>query len=315
MYIGIDGGGTKTAFVIIDERANKISSHQEETCSYLAQGIGGSRAILENGISQLLSKANVSISDVKFAFFGLPCYGEDQNMQQALDEMPASILAKDKYKCNNDTVCGWAGSLACKDGINIVSGTGSISYGENKGKTARCAGWGELFGDEGSGYWLARESLNIFTKMSDGRISKGPLYDILKQHLSLTRDLDLPGIVLGEWKGDRTKIASLSTVSFDAAKAGDVEAINIYNRAGLELAQIVEATRSAVHFHDDETVNLSYSGGVFNSGDLILVPFKAALQSDYIILEPRFSPVIGAALYAAKLDGVNFDETTLANLI
>ena len=315
MYIGVDGGGTKTAFVLIDERANKLSSHQEETCSYLAQGIEGSRAILKKGVSQLLSKASVSISAIKFAFFGLPCYGEDQNMQQALDELPASILANDKYKCNNDTVCGWAGSLACKDGINIVSGTGSISYGENKGKTARCGGWGELFGDEGSGYWFARESMNVFTKMSDGRINKGPLYDIVKQHLSLTRDLDLPGIILDEWKGDRTKIASLSTVAFDAAVAGDVEAIAIYNRAGLELAQIVEATRSAVHFRDDETVNLSYSGGVFNSDGLILVPFKAALQSDYIILKPRFSPVIGAAVYAAKLDGLNFDETTLENLI
>ncbi len=314
MYIGVDGGGTKTAFVLIDERANILSSHQEETCSYLAQGIEGSRAILENGVSILISNANVEISAIKFAFFGLPCYGEDQNMQRSLDGLPASILAKDKYKCDNDTVCGWAGSLACKDGINIVSGTGSISYGENKGKTARCGGWGELFGDEGSGYWLARESLNIFTKMSDGRISKGPLYDILKQHLSLNRDLDLPGIILDEWKGDRTKIAALSTVTFEAALAGDVEAINIYNRAGFELAQIVEATRSAVHFRNDETVNLSYSGGVFNSEDLILVPFKAALQSNYMILKPRFSPVIGAALYAAKLDGLTFDETTLANL-
>ena len=229
-------------------------------------------------------------------------------------ELPASFLAKDRYSCNNDTVCGWAGSLACKDGINIVSGTGSISYGENNGKTARCGGWGELFGDEGSGYWLARESLNIFTKMSDGRINKGPLYEILKQHLSLNRDLDLPGIILDEWKGNRTKIASLSTVTFDAAKAGDIEAITIYNRAGLELAQIVEATRLAVRFDDDETVNLSYSGGVFNSDDLILVPFKAALQSDYLILEPRFSPVIGAALYAAKLDGLHFEDAKLANL-
>ena len=73
MYIGVDGGGTKTAFVLINQRANILARHQEETCSYLAQGIEGSRAILEKGISQLLSKANVSISAVKFAFFGTAC--------------------------------------------------------------------------------------------------------------------------------------------------------------------------------------------------------------------------------------------------
>ncbi len=31
-------------------------------------------------------------------------------------------------------VCGWAGSLACADGINVVAGTGSICYGEYRGQ-------------------------------------------------------------------------------------------------------------------------------------------------------------------------------------
>ncbi len=59
--------------------------------------------------------------------------------------------------CGNDMVCGWAGSLACADGINVVAGTGSICYGEYQGRSARCGGWGELFSDEGSAYWIARQ--------------------------------------------------------------------------------------------------------------------------------------------------------------
>ena len=86
------------------------------------------------------------------------------------------------------------------------------------------------------------------------------------------------------------KIAALSTVVFDAAQTGDDEAINILERAGYELAQIVEATRQKIDFDENTTVKLSYSGGVFNAGKLILDPFKKALKSNYTLLEPRFSP-------------------------
>ena len=235
-------------------------------------------------------------------------------MQQELDLLPSAIIDQSKYACNNDTVCGWAGSLACADGINIVSGTGSISYGQNKGTSARCGGWGELFGDEGSGYWISREGLNVFTKMADGRLEISILHQMLREHLKLTRDLDLPGIVLDKWLGERRKIASISTVVCEAARAGDAHAIDIYNRAGIELAEIVEATRRQAGFDDQETVKLSYSGGIFNSEDMILNPLKNALKSNYELIKPRFSPVIGAALYAAKLDGQTFDEQTLSNL-
>ena len=73
-------------------------------------------------------------------------------------------------------VCSWAGSLACADGISVIAGTGSMAYGEYAGRQARCGGWGELIGDEGSAYWIAREGMNLFSRMSDGRAARGPLH-------------------------------------------------------------------------------------------------------------------------------------------
>ena len=52
------------------------------------------------------------------------------------------------------------GSLAGEDGINVISGTGSMTYGERQGLGHRVGGWGELFGDEGSAYWVATQGLN-----------------------------------------------------------------------------------------------------------------------------------------------------------
>ena len=205
MYIGVDGGGTKTAFVLLNDQGEILARHKGQSCSYLTVGIDQVRSMLENGIEILLNNGNANISDIKYAFFGIPCYGEDQNMLETLNQLPSSIFDREKYSCDNDTVCGWAGSLAGQDGINIISGTGSISYGENNGKSARCGGWGEIFGDEGSGHWIAREGLNIYTKMSDGRLKMGLLHQMIKQKLELDYDLDLPGLILDEWKGSRRK--------------------------------------------------------------------------------------------------------------
>lgn len=311
MFIGVDGGGTKTAFIIINDAGIIKAHHIEETCSYLAIGIKKSRAVLENGIKEVLRKSNAQLSDIKFAFFGIPAYGEDQKMETVLDDLPSSFLPRDIYYCGNDTICGWAGSLGCEDGINIVAGTGSISYGEYNGKKTRVGGWGELFGDEGSAYKIACDGLNVFTKMSDGRLDHGPLYEILKKHLSLKTDLDLPGIILDRWNGNRSKIAALSKVMYEAAIAGDEHVIKIFDNAGDELAQIIDATRLNLGFPQSMQVMLSYSGGVFKAGDLILNPLKSALKSKYTLVTPRFSPMTGAALYAAKQYGYSFDEKTL----
>ena len=111
--------------------------------------------------------------------------------QPRLDAMPAEFLGHRRYRCGNDMVSTWAGSLAGEDGIGIVAGTGSIGYGEHAGRTARAGGWGELFSDEGSAYWIAIRGLNAFSRMSDGRIPRGPLHEILVRAFGLTEDLEL----------------------------------------------------------------------------------------------------------------------------
>jgi len=260
--------------------------------------------VLGEGIARVLAASGRTAQDIGHAFFGLPAYGEDSQATARLRTCPARLLGHDRYTCDNDMVCGWAGSLACADGINIVAGTGSIGYGQRQGKAARAGGWGEAFSDEGSAYWIAMRGLNAYSRMSDGRLPKGPLHAILNAHLKLDNDLDLCAHVYGGNGCARGDLAQLSQQVAEAANAGDAASRAIFHDAGRELAAIVDALRVALGFAPGEAVPVSYSGGAFNAGDLLLAPFTNALRTaspDFALHAPQHAPHYGAALYAARL--------------
>jgi len=196
--------------------------------------------------------------------------------------------------------------LGCADGINIVAGTGSIGYGRRHGRGARAGGWGETFSDEGSAYWIAIRGLNKYSRMSDGRLPKGPLYAMFNETLRLQSDLDICTHVYGEGASSRGDLAQLSQVVASAAQAGDADAIGIFVQAGEELARIALAVRTALRFDPEEVALVSGSGGAFNAEHLLLTPFREALQATgrpFEFLKPMYAPHIGAALYAARLAG------------
>ena len=231
------------------------------------------------GCVDVLAQAGRTAADIRYAFFGLPAFGEDSHATAVLQTCPASLLGHDRYLCDNDMVCGWAGSLACEDGINIVAGTGSIGYGQRRGKTARAGGWGEAFSDEGSAYWIAMRGLNAYSRMSDGRLARGPLHAILNAHFQLDNDLDICAHVYGGTSYARGELAQLSHQVAEAARAGDAVAAAIYRDAGHELAGICDALRRSLGFEPGETVPVSYSGGAFNAGEFLLAPFQEALAA------------------------------------
>ena len=304
VYLGVDGGGTKTAFALIDDAGNVLGTLETGTCYHIEVGIDGARKVLENGVKALLAKTGHRVGDIAFGFFGLPAYGEDSSLMAEMEALPASFLAKGKYRCDNDMVNGWAAAFNANDGINIVAGTGSIAYGVRHNKSARCGGWGELFSDEGSAYWIACKGLMAFTRMSDGRIDKGPLYDIIKAVYSIHFDFDITALVLSEWAGERSKIAQVSALVYQAATEGDKEAIKILASAGQELAEMVDGVRRLLDYECGELINVSYSGGAFNAKAFILEPFAKALSdysTCYRLHTPQNTPVVGAALYALKL--------------
>lgn len=304
VFLGVDGGGTKTRFALMDGDRRLLSEAQGGTSYHPEVGLDSVRAVLEQGIAEVLSRAGIDASQIAYAFFGLPGYGEDGAITPSLDAMPRAILGHDRYACDNDMVCGWAGSLGAEDGINIVAGTGSIGYGQRRGRSARAGGWGEAFSDEGSAYWIAMQGLNAYSRMSDGRLPKGPLHALINESLKLQTDLDLCAQIYGANAPSRAELAQFSLLVSKAAGLGDEAAVDIFRRAGQELAQIAEALRQKLGYEAGEAVRLSYSGGAFNAGDLLIKPFQEALtvaDPAFEVSRPLHDPHYGAALYAAKL--------------
>lgn len=317
MFLGVDGGGTKTAFVLIDAEGQILATHQESTCYHVQVGLDGAKAVLYNGVTALFTKAGLNIDSVSYAFFGLPAFGEDSELDPKLALLPAQLIPQQKFQCDNDMVNAWAAAFGAKDGINMIAGTGSIAYGMRKGKSARCGGWGELFSDEGSAYWIGCKGLMLFSRMSDGRDDKGPLYYTLKRTYGITHDLDMSALVLSKWKGERSRIAQVSTLVYEAALEGDKLAKGIFTRAGRELAEIVEGTRKSLGYEPEEIVHVGFSGGAFSASELILTPFVEALKhfsNGYFVQKPLYSPDVGAAIYAARLAGQPLSELALNRL-
>lgn len=318
MFLGVDGGGTKTAFALVDGQGRVLARHEESSAYYLEVGMDGAADVLARGCAALLAAAGIGADDVAFAFFGLPAYGEDRAVQPQLDALPRAVLGHGRYLCGNDMVCSWAGSLACADGISVIAGTGSMAYGEVKGQRARAGGWGELFSDEGSAYWIAREGLALFSRMSDGRAPRGPLHALLRTRLALQDDLDLCQVVYGELKGERSKVAALSRLVSEAAEQGDLQAAAIIESAASEVAALVDAVRGQLGVDAGMEVAVSYSGGLFGAEGPLRVPFARALAASkagaYRVVTPRLPPVLGAALYAALNAGMPLDAAALGRL-
>ena len=317
-FLGVDGGGTKTALCVVSADGRLLAEREAPSTYYLGAGQGSGpelvRRVLAAAVPAVCAAAGVAAASLAGAFFGLPAYGEASGDLAELDAIPASFLGHDRYRCDNDMVCGWAGSLALASGVNVVSGTGSISYGEHAGRRVRVGGWGELFGDEGSAYWLGIRGLQAWTRMTDGRAPVGALRGLLAERLQLGAPLDLVSLVHEGWQGDRQTIAALAPLVVQAADEGDSVAREVVADAVTELVSLVRTAADRLEL-GDTVVPVSCSGGVFRSATVRRAFAERLAGSGRFELRPaRFSPVVGAALYAAREAGAPLGLEALARL-
>ncbi len=305
-YLGIDGGGTKTAFLIADEMGRRQGSCVMGSASYKQAGMDGVVRMLTEGVATLLCQAGTEDLGGGAICFGMPNFGESVSSDREMKKKVAqAISGLPVYRVNNSEVA-WAGSLLLEAGINIVAGTGSIAYGKNERREEKSAGgWSEWFSDEGSCKWLGIRCMELFSKEADGRLERGPLYSLVREYFSITEDIEVIDIFERDYQPFRDKTASLQKILMNAALQGDLAALAAYEDAAGELAAILKAVHGGLGFKKQCPV--SYSGGLFRTGELILHPLKKQLAGcDMKLIQPKSTPDWGAVLLAADYhDGEN----------
>lgn len=320
-YLGVDGGGTKTKFLLC--RDNQIiGEYTSGCCHYLQIGYEGLEKLLRDGTRKVCQQvredpdADASEfypSDIDRAFFGLAGYrdvtDDDPKIEEAVKlavDTFATVLKPDgfPYRLGNDCENALAGALAGKPGINIIAGTGSVGCGKDQfGGYYRCGGWNyALGGDEGSGYWIALNLLHEFQRQSDGRDEKTALYEIVASTLNLKTDDELTARIVEDWKLDRTRVASLSPLVSQLASSGDPYAKSILENAAKELADYAIAIKKKLNFKNLEgTIPVSGTGGVFKAGPILTNELDRILhENGMYYTQPISTPDIGSVLLAMR---------------
>ena len=127
-FLGVDGGGTKAAYALVSCSGEVINVYVSTGFARTLDSTDITVGQIVEGVETCLAVTSVDPSHVKGICFGLPCFGE---LAKKDEEIVAALRSKfsgtDCY-ITNDCEVGWAGSLACKPGVNIVAGTGSIAY-------------------------------------------------------------------------------------------------------------------------------------------------------------------------------------------
>lgn len=307
LFLGIDGGGTKTRFLLQNEAGATRADVRRDTIHYMTVGFERVTDVLNDGLQAALAQAGGRIADVAAACIGIPGYGE---IVADRDALRAAVQARfpipDPLLCN-DVRLGWAGALAARPGICIVAGTGSMAWGvDESGNEARSGGWGFQLGDEGSAYWIGMSLLRAFTHQSDGRAEKTMLHADLRDRLDLRNDFDLLDHVVHRLGMRRGEIALFALDAARLAQAGDPAAIRIFERAADELALHAKAVAARLPFAGD--IRVSWSGGVFQAGELILAPLRTGIAAwGMTPSEPLMDPAAGACLLAARHAGAGLE--------
>jgi N-acetylglucosamine kinase-like BadF-type ATPase len=300
-YIGVDGGASKTAAIVIDEGGKKLGSGLAGASNHLRVGIEEATRNIERAVNIALVEAGVAIRDIEYAYFGIAGSDHPAHRQKVIDSVKI-FFPRGNYIVDTDARVALTGAIGFGAGVVIISGTGSVAFGRNtKGDEARAGGWGPTLGDEGSGYWIAREGLAAVVRAHDARGFTTRMTELICKEYGMCNAEELPRFVYATTT-HADDIARYGKVVIEAAQTDDDVARDILARAGAELVECVLAVARKLHMLDDE-FPVAYVGGAFHAGELLLSPMRLRLQRDApgaTLIEPKHTPVEGAAMMAMQ---------------
>ena len=300
-YIGVDGGGSKTAALVIDENQQPLGRGLAGASNHLRVGIEIATRNIERAVNIALVEAGIAIKNVEYAYCGIAGADHPAHHQRVVDALRI-FFPGGNFIVDTDARIALTGAVGFGSGIVVISGTGSVAFGRNdNGEEARAGGWGPTIGDEGSGYAIARDGLSAIVRAHDGRGKRTKMTEMLCYDYDMCSPEDLPRFVYATTT-HADDIARYGKLVIQAALQGDEVANEILERAGRELGECVLAVARRLDLTRSQ-FPVAYVGGAFNAGDLLLGPMRKTLDREAAgaaLIQPSHTPVEGAAMMAIR---------------
>jgi len=278
-YLGIDGGGSKTSFLLVDEYYNEICHLETGPSNYLSVGADTARESISRGTSQLTERPTVVCAG--FAGAGRPdSVAFYRGILQELIPGAQIIIESDAFIAS-------IGAIGIDPGILLIAGTGSIVIGRDKDRAMfRVGGWGPHFGDEGSGFWIGREAVRAALRSMDAQAPTD-----FTARIASALGLNSISEVVPAWAAGRLGVPEIAGLFPHVLATYPAEPANrILTDAAAHLRSLVELASKRVGVED---CRKSLSGSVASH------PIMRGLIGLHFE-EPRHSPEWGAVIWARQ---------------
>ncbi len=299
---GLDGGGTSTRVLLMDEQGQVLGSGKSGSGNLHDMGTERLREHIDEAWRAAWQSAGEAprAADAVFcamASVGTP--GNRETVRRLVADVGIGVL--DRIEVDIDLAGALAGGLGGEHGIALIAGTGSSCYGRDRSGAAwQSGGWGSLLDDVGGATWIGTQAMVAAIRAHDGRGEPTVLRERVMEHFGLSemRGL-LPKVDAdGKTRSARAQLAKLVTA---AALEGDGAAIRILKCGADALAECAGAVESQLDFSGDEAIEVVATGGLAENSEQYLELIHAAVRRRIpkaVCIKPRMSNVEGAAMLA-----------------
>jgi glucosamine kinase len=300
LVLGLDGGGTKTDCVLMDESGKILARSQAGPSNPLRVGFGAAIASIREAARAAVTEAGVS-KDAKFAALcaGLAGAGPPESAEK-IRALFAAEFPESKIQICTDLDLALA---AAGDGpaIVLLAGTGSFAIGRTAaGETARAGGYGSQIGDEGSAYDIGRRAVLTAMHENDRSGSDSLLGQRLLRELGCASWSEVK--LRAQGASDEV-FPRLFSVVASLADSNEASARGILRAATMDLASLAE--NLAVRLHMGGTrFFLAKSGGMMGRCKYLEEQLDMRLRGAFPLAEIgtlRTSPAEAAGRLALRL--------------
>lgn len=311
IFLGIDGGGSKTTCLIGDE-TSILGTGTAGGSNVVRLGEEKARESLASAIRQACTVANIKPSEISGVCVGLAGAARPEisdAVKRIISELISGEIKAHEIKGEQIRVVGdmaitLEAAFGAGPGVIVIAGTGSIAYGRNReGSTARAGGWGFAISDEGSGHWIGRSAVAAAISAWDEHPGhNAPLIEILLRAWHVQTPEQLVPAANATPPPD---FAALFPAVLSLADSGDPSALEILTQAGNHLARQAGIVLRRLFSHTG-SVPVAMSGGVFRSSALVRQIFYNGLRSGYpdAVLNPNLIEPVRGALELARQGAV-----------